>query len=218
MPSSYFSTYFSQDLEELYIFQEIPDRNCCKKHRSHFTPAGGHREPHTLCVGLLWSHLLGVSPCSLWSSHPGLCRPQVHRLVLLSLWNTLSLTPWSSPFRRDRLTFADHVNKVTQPRLFLSPPCLLFLHSTDHLSDTTLGWSWGAKIAGVPAPSLCLSDTRGSVNICWVRERDSWQSYREQMGLVTETSEEALIVVTLKFGDSLNQGAGVEKRVRRQGG
>lgn len=97
MPSSYFSTYFSQDLEELYIFQEIPDRNCCKKHRSHFTPAGGHREPHTLCVGLLWSHLLGVSPCSLWSSHPGLCRPQVHRLVLLSLWNTLSLTPWSSP-------------------------------------------------------------------------------------------------------------------------
>ena len=38
------------------------------------------------------------------------------------------------------------------------------------------------------------------------------------MGLATETSEEALIVVTLKFGDSLNQGAGVEKRVRRQGG
>lgn len=38
------------------------------------------------------------------------------------------------------------------------------------------------------------------------------------MGLVTETSEEALIVVTLKFGDSLNRGAGEEKRVRRQGG
>lgn len=31
------------------------------------------------------------------------------------------------------------------------------------------------------------------------------------MGLVTETSEEALTVVTLKFGDSLNRGAGEEK-------
>lgn len=38
------------------------------------------------------------------------------------------------------------------------------------------------------------------------------------MGLVTETSKEALIVVTLKFSDSLKQGAGEEKRVRRQGG
>ena len=46
--SSYFSTYFSQDLEELYIFQEILDRNCCKKasfpFRSKGTP-GGHCEP-----------------------------------------------------------------------------------------------------------------------------------------------------------------------------
>ena len=53
MPSSCFSTYFSQDLEELYIFQEIPDRNCCKKawlpFHSKGTP-GGHREPtHPVC-------------------------------------------------------------------------------------------------------------------------------------------------------------------------
>ena len=52
MLSSYFSTYFSQDLEELYIFQEIPDRNCCKKASFPFHSKGtrgGHREPtHTV--------------------------------------------------------------------------------------------------------------------------------------------------------------------------
>ena len=176
---------------------------------------------HTPCVSALSDH-------TSYESHPARCGPVTLASAGLRCTGSCScpsgiLFPWPVgplPFHRDRLTFADHVNKVTQPHLFLSPPTFFFstFSTFDHLSDTTLGWSWGAKIAGVPAPSLCLSDTRGSVNICWVRERDYWQSCREQVGLATETSEEALIVVTLKFGDSLNQGAGVEKRVRRQGG
>ena len=126
MLSSYFSTYFSQDLEELYIFQEIPERNFCKKASFPLHSKGtrgGHREPpHTVGSDPLWPRLLGVSPGSLWSSHPGLCWPQTHRLVLLSIWNTLSLTFCPLPFRQDRLTFTDRVNKVTRPPAPRLPP------------------------------------------------------------------------------------------------
>lgn len=149
--SSYFSTYFSQDLEELYIFQEILDRNCCKKASFPFhskgTP-GGHCEPTppehqpSLITPLRSLALLAVvqSPWPLLASDAQACAP-VH--LEYSFPDPLVL----SPSVGDRLTFADHVNKVTQPPPpFLSPPRLLFLHGTDHLSDTTLGGPEGQRL------------------------------------------------------------------------